>query len=453
MWNNSSPIDLITVTQYLAENHILDRVGGASFVTELFTFVPSPVNIEYYLGIVHDKFLLRQIIVNATEIVRQAYVGDETPDTIISDLAKRTESIVALSGDRIGKSTLSVRRFSELVQMTFDDTDNFFGDRVIAAGQPCTLLGPGGVGKSRLSLQLAVCMITGREFLGMPTLARNKRWLFIQTENSNRRLHFDLKNMVAALELSPPEIETLEDTLIIHTLETDADALLNLFSQETSISIKKLIHQIDPDFVQWDPLNSLTDQDLNSDMDMRALVTQISIMTQSGRHDRVPLVLHHSLTGKAGAARAVGWDKSSYGRNSKVLQAWTRSQMNLSPRSGEDTDLLLLSCGKNNNGRLFPEIGVIFNDESGIYVKDDSFNPEDFRAEVGLEGPKKRSVEPRDVALEIQPGIPSARLADRIIQRFQTSRSTAYRAIEAAKIEGLIREEMKNFKPIYFLIP
>src|SRR5215471_15433786 len=94
---------------------------------------------------------------------------------------------------------LSVRTPRELIGMRFDDTDNYFGDRILAAGQPCTLLGPGGVGKSRICLQSAVCMILGLDFVGFPTRAEGKKWLFIQTQNTNRRLHYDLMNIVSAL--------------------------------------------------------------------------------------------------------------------------------------------------------------------------------------------------------------------------------------------------------------
>jgi len=35
-----------------------------------------------------------------------------------------------------------------------------------------------------------------------------------------------------------------------------------------------------------------------------------------------------------------------YGRNSKVLHAWTRGQINLAPMSEDNNDVLALSCGK-----------------------------------------------------------------------------------------------------------
>lgn len=142
-------------------------------------------------------------------------------------------------------------------------------------------------------------MITGRPFLSMATRAPGLRWLFIQTENNNRRLQFDLRNLVLHLGFSAEERKLVNERLFIHTLETDEDTLLNIVDPQKYERIHALIQEVNPDFVPWDPLNSLTDGDLNSDMDMRAVVTAISRVTRVGNPNRVPFVLHHSLTGKA----------------------------------------------------------------------------------------------------------------------------------------------------------
>src|SRR6201997_927197 len=69
LWNTGEGIDLITFTQVLRDRNLLDSVGGAAFVTNLFTFVPTAANVQYYLEIVRDKYILRQIISAATERV------------------------------------------------------------------------------------------------------------------------------------------------------------------------------------------------------------------------------------------------------------------------------------------------------------------------------------------------------------------------------------------------
>src|SRR5207302_4744419 len=40
-WSAGQAIDLITFTQTLRDQNVLETVGGASFVTSLFTFVPT----------------------------------------------------------------------------------------------------------------------------------------------------------------------------------------------------------------------------------------------------------------------------------------------------------------------------------------------------------------------------------------------------------------------------
>ena len=72
-WSAGQAIDLITFTQTLRDQNVLETIGGASFVTSLFTFVPTAANIDYYLEIVRDKYVLRQIIITCTEGVRRAY--------------------------------------------------------------------------------------------------------------------------------------------------------------------------------------------------------------------------------------------------------------------------------------------------------------------------------------------------------------------------------------------
>src|SRR5207247_4956062 len=77
LWNAGQAIDLITFTQVLRDRNLLDSIGGAAFVTSLFTFVPTAANVAYYIEIVRDKYILRQIISAATDRVRRAYEGQD----------------------------------------------------------------------------------------------------------------------------------------------------------------------------------------------------------------------------------------------------------------------------------------------------------------------------------------------------------------------------------------
>ena len=78
-------LDLITFTQAFADGirirqdandpgYMLriEEVGGASYVTHLFTFVPTAANVDYYLDILREKHIAREIIAKCTEIIRVA---------------------------------------------------------------------------------------------------------------------------------------------------------------------------------------------------------------------------------------------------------------------------------------------------------------------------------------------------------------------------------------------
>jgi replicative DNA helicase len=45
LWNSNQGIDLITFTQFLRDRNLLETIGGAAFVTSLFTFVPTAANV------------------------------------------------------------------------------------------------------------------------------------------------------------------------------------------------------------------------------------------------------------------------------------------------------------------------------------------------------------------------------------------------------------------------
>src|SRR5881392_3569552 len=106
LWNGGQGIDLITFTQVLRDRNLLDSVGGAAFVTNLFTFVPTAANVQYYLEIVRDKYILRQIISAATESVRRAY---EEQDEVNSLLDEVEQKIFAVGEDRFKGQMLSMK--------------------------------------------------------------------------------------------------------------------------------------------------------------------------------------------------------------------------------------------------------------------------------------------------------------------------------------------------------
>ncbi len=97
LWNAGQGIDLITFTQVLRDRNTLDAVGGAAAITNLFTFVPTAANVTYYLEIVRDKFILRQIIAACTESVRRSFEEQDEVNNLLDEVEKK---IFAVGEDR-----------------------------------------------------------------------------------------------------------------------------------------------------------------------------------------------------------------------------------------------------------------------------------------------------------------------------------------------------------------
>ena len=200
---------------------------------------------------------------------------------------------------------------------------------------------------------MVAAIVAGRKFLKFDTGARSTRWLILQSENSNRRLKEDLLRIQKWL--GPDDWSRFNQQVSIHTIENDDDGLVFLDSEDNQRAIQDAIEAIRPDGVVIDPLNEFAAGDLNKDVDMRTTLQAIARLCRRGNPQRAIVVLHHSLTGRAGAAKTVGYDRASFSRNSKALHAWTSArQINLAPTDPPIIMTgLIVACEKCSNGPEF----------------------------------------------------------------------------------------------------
>ena len=243
--------------------------------------------------------------------------------------------------------------------------------------------GAGAVGKSRLSIQLIIALVTGRDFLGWKTRGKGTRWLILQKENSNRRLKSELSAMLS--ELTEQEREAMDDGIVIHTLETAEDSFVSLKLPENETRISALVQEIAPTGIVFDVLRDYGIGDLNSDEGMTSTLSAIGRITRQGDPQRIPIVLHHALTGKSGAARAIGFERGSFGRNSKVLLGWARAQINLAPYEADSNEVLVVASGKANNAEEFEPFGIRLDPETMTYTRDESVDLEAWKERIGVD--------------------------------------------------------------------
>ncbi|MBI3602083.1 MAG: replicative DNA helicase [Candidatus Omnitrophica bacterium] len=105
LYANRKNVDLITLSDYLKNKALLEAIGGLTYLTQLADFVPTAANVQYYVDIVKEKGIQRQLIKNSTEIISKSYGSDVNIDNLVDEAerlifeiatAKQKQQAVAL---------------------------------------------------------------------------------------------------------------------------------------------------------------------------------------------------------------------------------------------------------------------------------------------------------------------------------------------------------------------
>ncbi|MCS5489400.1 replicative DNA helicase [Algoriphagus limi] len=106
LFQDSQPIDLLTVTSQLRKNGTLEVAGGAFYITELTSKVSSAANIEYHARIITEQAIKRELIRISSDIQKNAY--EETTD-VFELLDEMEQSLFEISEKNIRKNYSDMR--------------------------------------------------------------------------------------------------------------------------------------------------------------------------------------------------------------------------------------------------------------------------------------------------------------------------------------------------------
>ncbi len=117
LFQDSQPIDILTVTSKLRANGHLEIVGGPAYIAGLTNRIASAANIEYHARIIQQKYIQRELIMISSSTIRDAY--EETSD--VFDLLDRTEG--GLYKITQGNVRKDYRRMYELIHEAIDEIE------------------------------------------------------------------------------------------------------------------------------------------------------------------------------------------------------------------------------------------------------------------------------------------------------------------------------------------
>jgi len=118
LYENRDPIDVLTVSDWLKKEKLLDRVGGKSYLAELSNEVPVASHVIKYSQIVRDCYIKRLLITAGAEM---GEMGFDEGKPLIEILDKAEQSIYALSQTHIKKSFVAIK---DALAESFDRLDS-----------------------------------------------------------------------------------------------------------------------------------------------------------------------------------------------------------------------------------------------------------------------------------------------------------------------------------------
>ena len=334
---------------------------------------------------------------------------------------------------------LTIWRPSQFLAWQEPADNHFLLPAYLTRGELTTMIGQGGLGKSRLALWLAICQILGRKWCGVETSGPPQKWLFLGDENSIARLKQDLERMFSVL--TSEEIARVDEFLRLPALLDLDDCDVWLGDLTTQARVRLTIEQEAPGVVVADPLANFAPGDIAKPGEMKEAIRTLLTIIRHAAPRAANLLLHHARTGRQNIAQGVGWDAANFASGGKALFSAARCQLNLMPGSKDDDTRLVLSCAKANNCRRFDPLGLIFSPENFTYELDPEFDAETWLANVEGRARSGQSLcTVADVVRAVRDGYTATKdLVAHLTEACATSKSTIERLIHRAWDGGGIK--------------
>ena len=219
LFENSEPIDLLTVSNQLKKNEKLDAIGGDFYLINLSQKVSSAAHIEFHARIILQKYIQRRLISISSEIITSSY--DETID--VFDLLDEAETkLFDITQGNLKKSSEAAHNLVAQALKKIEEISNQEGmsgvpsgfsklDQLTSGWQPSDLV-----------------ILAARPGMG--------KTAFVMSMAKNMAIDFDMPVAIFSLEMSSVQLIT------------------RMISSETGISSEKL-RKGNLETNEWEALN------------------------------------------------------------------------------------------------------------------------------------------------------------------------------------------------------
>ncbi|MFH1123573.1 MAG: replicative DNA helicase [Pseudomonadota bacterium] len=165
LYNKNEPVDLITLSQYLKEKSLLEKVGGTEYLASLVDAISTSAGIVYHAEIVRDLSVRRKLI-NQCSVISDSCFGSWQKTDELLDMAE--QSIFDIAEDKIGESFSSME---DIVRGSFKKLESVAEREGFITGVPS---GFKDFDRYTAGLQPSeLIIVAGRPSMGKTALALN----------------------------------------------------------------------------------------------------------------------------------------------------------------------------------------------------------------------------------------------------------------------------------------
>lgn len=163
----NQPFDVVTLSEQLDKEGVLEQVGGLTYLAELARNIPSVANIRAYAQIIRERATLRQLISASNDIADSAYMPKGRTGDEILDEAERMIFQIAEGRPKTG----GPEGINSILAKTIDRIDELFNSNNALTG---VTTGFTDLDKKTNGLQPSdLIIIAGRPSMGKTSFAMN----------------------------------------------------------------------------------------------------------------------------------------------------------------------------------------------------------------------------------------------------------------------------------------
>lgn len=286
------PIDVVTVETELQSRGELDKTGGLAYLGRLARDTATAANVESYARTIQDHANIRGLQIFAERVSADCATGERSSFDVLLDAEKHLEQLrsrwVETSGKRPTLKSIEVHDF-----LALDIPPRQFLLKPILPQQGLAMLyGPRGLGKTQLSVGIAVAVSSGAKFLKW-SAPQPAGVLLVDGEMPAAAMQKRLSDAIKASDIEP------EAQLRIISPDLNCDAgMPDLSTVEGQKAVDALITD-DIKLIILDNLSSLLRTGIENDAE-----SWLPLQTWALRHraaGRSVLFIHHA--GKGGGQR------------------------------------------------------------------------------------------------------------------------------------------------------